>query len=133
MGASTQHNEKGLTIQELELCRLYCFGGREYAGDQSACYKKVYGSGEKPLTPASLWSIASRKFKLERVKETIKEMTDQLDEMWVKTQLKELASQSQKDSDKIRATELIGKTHAMFTDKVEMDAKIEDILVDYNE
>ena len=133
MGASTQHNEYGLTMKELELCRLYTQGERKYRGDQTACFVKVYKEGEEDKhTISTLWTYAHRKFSEPKIKEHIKRLTDAWDEQWIKAKL-EQETRTEKSADRIRATELLGKTHAMFTDKVEQDVKIQDILLNDEE
>lgn len=134
MGASKKYTKKGLTVKELEMCRLYVSGGFEFAGNQTRCFEKVFVNPEKQkFTQGSLWTMASKKFKKPEIQVAIKEMLEELDEKWVKTRLKELSESSERPADRIRAVELMGKTHAMFTDKVEEEVKISQVLLDDEE
>lgn len=121
MGASREKALNGLTLQEEKMCQLYVHGGKAIAGNQSAAYQAAYNWTGKDT---SLWTKASTKFAEPHIKDRIRELVSDWDEHWVKARLAALAEDSDRDSDKIRATELMGKTHALFIDKNETHVDI---------
>ena len=65
------------------------------------------------------------------------DVLNEIDERWIINKLKTFVLNSKKSSDKIRATELLGKWKALFTDKIEtkdttLTPELENALDNYN-
>jgi hypothetical protein len=125
MGAKQEAT--GLTMQEMAMCDKYlnieddaCFG------NYSACYKAVYDK-EDSLTPASLWSIACRKFKESHIKDYIKGKLDgEINEQTITKRIDKIVREKDTQKrDKLKGLELLGKTKAMFTDKHQVEVQID--------
>lgn len=121
----------GLTMQELEMVKLYLDNTSPCFGNYSACFKKVYDKNNK-LCDVSIWTKASLKFNEPHIKEYIKEKVDgEITEEWIKSQIRDIAtSPTAQYRDKLKAQELLGKTKAMFTDKTEVDLKVEGLILE---
>ncbi len=128
MGAKRHAQLGGLTIAEEKMVQLYTNGGKGYAGNMSACYEEAYQwTGERH----SLWTHASVKFREPHIQERVRELLNiYTSPEYVKSKLHELSNESERDSDKIRATELLGKTHALFIDKNETEVTISALALD---
>lgn len=107
-----------LTQQEYECVRLYFSGQAVVGGSYTECYKKVFNP-KKETTDGALYAMASRLFNRPHCKEAVSDFALQVSSpRWVHAKLQQLAENAGQDRDKLKAVELIGKTSAMFVDKV---------------
>lgn len=131
MGAKRHPEIGGLTVQEEKMVRLYLFGPKDLLGNQSRCYEAVYVNESKEWKDSTLWTKACLKFTEKQIKERIKELlNDSLTEEWVKSKLIKEVEEGEHARDRIKAVELLGKTHAMFKEKQEVEIKMQGITLD---
>lgn len=135
MGAKRHEALGGLTPKEYECCRLYVMGPLDVRGNQTEAFKRTFckDPNGKKYKRNSIWNLASRFFLRAEIRDTVqemyKEMNQELTEEYIKHQIKNIAQRAKKESDKLRGYELLGKTHAMFREKVEQEVKIEGLVL----
>lgn len=124
MGAKRHKELGGLTVKERRFVDLYVFGSSEFSGNASACYRHVYETDAKDEV---VWVEACNLLKKPAVKETLRDLMDTLTQPAIikKGILAETTAEHSRD--RTKAWELLGKTHAMFVDKQEVDVKINEI------
>jgi hypothetical protein len=136
MGSKRWKDSQGneVTPKEMEFIRLYCFGPSGVKSNATESYLQAFHNGDKKKRRESIAIYACDLMKKEKIKNAIKKNLSVYNEEWVKLRLQEESTkESNKAADKIRATELIGKTKGMFIEKVEQDVKIDGILINNDE
>jgi hypothetical protein len=109
--------EYDLTIQEQEFCRLFTMGGDGVTGNATECYLRAFPNNKAKRETA--WVQGCRYANKDNVKAGIRHILNIIASRDVVTGLlTQFASGTGvKDADRIRATELLGKTHSMFVDR----------------
>lgn len=128
-----------LTLQERDFVIYYLNDGhvddrgQETRNNATASYRLAYAPKGKArkLTDSSYYTLACRLLARSQVKESVKALLAQsVTPEWIVDKLrKEATLSTNKGADRIRATELLGKTMAMFADKTETVVKMEGILM----
>jgi hypothetical protein len=129
MGAKRQEALGGLTPQEELMCQYYCDVDSESFGKQTESYARVYISHPENYKRNSIWNLSSRKFQEPRVQDRVQQLyslfASQITPESIKHSIKQIATHAQHDRDKLKAQELLGKTHAMFVDRQEVEVNID--------
>jgi phage terminase small subunit len=136
MGSKRWKDSQGneVTPKEMEFIRLYCFGPSGVKSNATESYLQAFHDGKTSVKRECIAVYASELMSKEKIKNAITKNLARYDENWVKQRLVEEALQKEnKAADRIRATELIGKTKGMFIEKVEQDVKIDGILINNDE
>lgn len=136
MGSKRWKDSMGndLTPKEMQFVRLYCFGSIGVRSNATESYLQAFHNGNTKVKRECIAVYSSKLMSKEKIKNAIIKNLAIYDESWVRLRLAEEATkESNKAADKIRATELIGKTKGMFIEKVEQDVKIDGILMNNNE
>lgn len=101
--------QKPITDQEKKFCRLYVFGGAQFAGRRAICYREVFGDGDGNISYLALNLI-----KRTAVSEYIKQLMDieqrELETIAVKLQVSETLKAVMEET-----------STALFTDKFGVD------------
>ena len=103
----TSNNEINLTELEEEFCRLYVYGGSEFAGQAEKCYRERFGEDEKNT------ALASRKLLTEphihtRVRELFAEFQNETETMATKLQITETLKAVMEETAKAQYTDRFG-------------------------
>ena len=79
---------KPITDQEKKFCKLFVFGGSEFAGRRAICYRKVFGDGDGNISYLSL-CVLRRVSVIEYLKQLIDNEQRELETIAVKLQVAE--------------------------------------------
>lgn len=127
------NDKTGLTIKEQDFVRMYCFGEPGVRNNGAEAYKQSFGLKET-IKRENIWVYASVLMSKGRIKDAIKEALAVYDENWVIQRLAEEATtKSNKGAERVRATELVGKSRGMFVERVEQTIKVDGILMGTDE
>jgi magnesium-transporting ATPase (P-type) len=136
MGSARWKDKTGgrLTLNEMQFVKLYCFGPKGVRSNATESYLQAFHMGDKAVKRESIAVYACELLRKDSVRNAIKKNIEIFNEEWVKLRLQEESTNYEnKAADRIRATELVGKTMGMFIKKVEQDVKIDGILINNDE
>lgn len=131
MGAKKWPTQSGidLTLEEQAFVDIYTDFNHKAFNNGTEAYIAAYKVDTSKIKRTMLWALASRMMSKPAIQEAILQKTKtRVNPTWVLAKLESFANKATaKDSDAVRATELLGKAHGLFVDKTEAVVKMDKI------
>lgn len=136
MGAAKFEALDGLTLKQTLLVDSYTNPESSTFGNKTASYWAVY-KGREEVTDGSARVIACNYFKRPEINEAVNKklrvFATEITPEYIKSGIEQVVKEAKHERDKLKGYELLGKTHALFVDKKEVDVNMQEILLSEEE